>query len=107
MMEWALRTNRQRGLVDYTYCTGAQVVRTYRAKQSASNMVDFCMVIRPPVGSAEASRIDEVRENRPDVTINHTDHGILCKSPIVVSFETKRPGADLEKAMVQMGSWHA
>ncbi|KAI3530690.1 hypothetical protein CABS02_14418 [Colletotrichum abscissum] len=107
MMEWALRPNRQRGLVDYTYCTGAQVVRTYRAKQSASNMVDFCMVIRPPVGSAEASRIDEVRENRPDVTINHTDHGILCKSPIVVSFETKRPGADLEKAMVQMGSWHA
>ncbi|EXF86230.1 hypothetical protein CFIO01_02289 [Colletotrichum fioriniae PJ7] len=107
MMEWALRPNRRRGLVDYTYCTGAQVVKTYRAKQSASNMVDFCMVIRPPGGSAEASRIDEVRENRPDVTINHTDHGILCKSPIVVSFETKRPGADLEKAMVQMGSWHS
>ncbi|KAE9566689.1 hypothetical protein CGMCC3_g17142 [Colletotrichum fructicola] len=41
---------------------------------------------------------------RPEVTINHTDHGVLCKSPIVVSFEAKRSGADLEMATVQIGN---
>ncbi|KAI8227019.1 hypothetical protein K4K55_008210 [Colletotrichum sp. SAR 10_96] len=106
MMEWALRSNRQHGLVDYTYCPGAKVTTAYKAKSLTSNVVDFCMVIRPPEGSPEADRINAVRENRPDVTINHTEHGILCKSPIVVSFETKRPGEDEEKAMMQMGSWH-
>ncbi|KAJ0160333.1 hypothetical protein CTA2_8148 [Colletotrichum tanaceti] len=107
MMEWALRPDRRRGLVDYTYCTGAQVAKSYKPRRSPSNMIDFCMVIRPPDESPEAHRIDAVRYRRPDVTINHTDHGILCKSPIAVSFETKRPGADIEKATVQMGTWHA
>ncbi|KAG6037737.1 hypothetical protein E4U41_004830 [Claviceps citrina] len=107
MMEWVLRPNRQRRLVDYTYCTGAQIVKSYKPRQSPSNMVDFCMVIRPPQESLEAQRIDTVRLHRADVTINHTDHGILHKSPIAVSFETKRPGANLDKATVQMGTWHS
>ncbi|KAL3303801.1 hypothetical protein RB213_001174 [Colletotrichum asianum] len=41
---------------------------------------------------------------RPEVTTNHTDHDVLCTSPIVVSFETKRSRADLEKATVQIGN---
>ncbi|KAF5483023.1 hypothetical protein CGCS363_v015068 [Colletotrichum siamense] len=97
-MDWALRPNDYYGLVDNTYCIGAQEAKAYNAKESPSNMVDFCMIIRPPLRSPEADCIDEVCKMRPEVTINHTDHDVLCKSPIVVSFETKGSGADHEKA---------
>lgn len=106
-MNWALRPDYNYGLVDLAFCTGAQVAKAYRAQTSPSNMVDFCMVIRPPAGSPEAERIDQVRIERPDSTINHAEQGMLSSCPIVVSFETKRPGADLEKAIVQMGTWHS
>lgn len=108
LLAWVFRpTDRRRGLLDYRYCTSAQVISHYKPKNAPSKMVDFCIMARPDADSPEQHAIQALCRKRPGLTINHTDWGDLCKNPIAISVETKRQGEHWDKAVLQMGTWHS
>ncbi|EGU81314.1 hypothetical protein FOXB_08171 [Fusarium oxysporum f. sp. conglutinans Fo5176] len=91
---------------DYRYCTTAHIIPEYRPYGTSSKCIDFCICIETPKGSLERQKIDEAIKTRPGLSINHTDWGDLCKNPITLSIETKRQ-VSWEKALLQIGTWHA
>lgn len=95
------------GPVDYRWSQPAQIISTYRPQGAPSKMVDFCIFYRPEKGSVQDQALTDVCQIRPFKSINHTDLGDLCKWPIVLSIETKRPGIELDKAKLQIGTWHS
>ncbi|RKK79605.1 hypothetical protein BFJ71_g16164 [Fusarium oxysporum] len=70
-------------------------------------MVDFCVIYKPERGSAVERAIEEICQTRPAQSINHTDLGDLCKRPIALSIETKRPNIDRNNATLRMGTWQS
>ncbi|EXA31106.1 hypothetical protein FOQG_17673 [Fusarium oxysporum f. sp. raphani 54005] len=70
-------------------------------------MVDFCVIYKPERGSPVERAIEEICQTRPAQSINHTDLGDLCKRPIALSIETKRPNIDRDNATLQMGTWQS
>ncbi|KAK1974998.1 hypothetical protein LZ30DRAFT_376743 [Colletotrichum cereale] len=96
-----------RGLIAVKHCTTAQIVNEFRPKGAPSHMVDYCLVIDPTKDAAAWERVNSICRSRPGASINHTDMGSLASHPIAVSIETKRPGEEWSKAMLQLGTWHA
>ncbi|OBR02016.1 hypothetical protein CH63R_14588 [Colletotrichum higginsianum IMI 349063] len=96
-----------RGLVAVKHCTTAQILKEFRPKGAPTHMVDYCLVIDPTREVAACQRINTICRSRPGASINHTDMGSLATHPIAVSIETKRPGEEWSKAMLQLGTWHA
>ncbi|EEY15914.1 conserved hypothetical protein [Verticillium alfalfae VaMs.102] len=108
ILSWVLRPNdNESGLVDFRCSTSSRISRRFSPRTSTSKMVDFCTIFKPPTGSHPARRIDEICRTRPGRSINHSDAGALCTYPVGLSLEFKSPGADVVKAMVQIGAWHA
>lgn len=68
-------------------------------------MVDYAFVITPDWDLDE--KITNRLKGRLESTINHTKAEHLRYKPIAISFETKKPGTDLEGANVQLGVWAA
>ncbi|KAF4946171.1 hypothetical protein FSARC_14256 [Fusarium sarcochroum] len=103
------RSNRfiSDGPVDFRYSQVAQIIHAYKPREAPSKMVDFCIFYRPGKGSAEEQAIENICQERPAQSINHTDLGDLCKRPIALSIETKRPNIERDSATLQMGTWHS
>ncbi|KAJ0127149.1 Transposase [Fusarium oxysporum f. sp. albedinis] len=95
------------GPVDFRYSQAAQIIRDYKPREAPSKMVDFCVIYKPERGSPVERAIEEICQTRPAQSINHTDLGDLCKRPIVLSIETKRPNIDRDNATLQMGTWQS
>ncbi|GJC89376.1 hypothetical protein ColLi_12214 [Colletotrichum liriopes] len=96
-----------RGLVAVRHCTTAQIMKDFRPKGAPTHMVDYCLVVDPTQDAAAREQINSICRSRPGASINHTDMGSLASHPIAVSIETKRPGEEWSKAMLQLGTWHA
>ncbi|KAK2469473.1 hypothetical protein H9L39_18932 [Fusarium oxysporum f. sp. albedinis] len=84
-----------------------KIIRDYKPREAPSKMVDFCVIYKPERGSPVERAIEEICQTRPAQSINHTDLGDLCKRPIVLSIETKRPNIDRDNATLQMGTWQS
>ncbi|KAJ3531063.1 hypothetical protein NM208_g9045 [Fusarium decemcellulare] len=106
LLDFAFRDADGADLLDYRYCTGAQIITEYKPKGAPSKTVDFCVVIKPPEQSTEAATIDSLTGTRPGLSINQTDWGNFNKHPIALSIETKRQ-SEWEKALLQIGTWHS
>ncbi|KAJ0131233.1 Methionyl-tRNA synthetase [Fusarium oxysporum f. sp. albedinis] len=89
------------GPVDFRYSQAAQIIHRYKPREAPSKMVDFCVFYSPEEGSEEEQAIEEICRTRPAQSINHTDLGDLCKRPIALSIETKRPNLALDNATLQ------
>ncbi|EXM16842.1 hypothetical protein RAB80_018293 [Fusarium oxysporum f. sp. vasinfectum] len=95
------------GPVDFRYSQAAQIIHRYKPREAPSKMVDFCVFYSPEEGSEEEQAIEEICRTRPAQSINHTDLGDLCKRPIALSIETKRPNLELDNARLQIGTWQS
>ncbi|KAL0929272.1 uncharacterized protein CTRU02_215813 [Colletotrichum truncatum] len=96
------------GLLGTQYCTTAQILSNYRPKGAPTQMVDFCIVVDPArdMQTPEARGIISRKcSSRPGSSINHSDMGGLTHLPIALSLETKRPGVEWDKALLQVGTW--
>ncbi|RMJ07405.1 hypothetical protein CDV36_012993 [Fusarium kuroshium] len=85
LLDFAFQGADNDDLVDYRYCTGAQIVTEYKPKGAPSKMFDFCICIKPQDSSTEARVIESFTGERPGLSINHTDWGNFCKHPIALS----------------------
>ncbi|KAL2669756.1 hypothetical protein Neosp_015201 [[Neocosmospora] mangrovei] len=107
LLAWVFRRESQKPLIDYRYCTSAQIIHTFKPKNAPSKMVDFCIIVRPGEDTEEQDMIENLCYNRPGQTINHTGWGNLCKDPVAMSIETKRHGENWDTAVLQLGTWHS
>jgi hypothetical protein len=111
ILEQAFRSRSNRfvsdGPVDFRYSQSAQIIHSYKPREAPSKMVDFCVFYKPGKGSAEEQAIEDICQTRPAQSINHTDLGDLCKRPIALSIETKRPNVERDNATLQMGTWQS
>ncbi|KAI0469796.1 hypothetical protein GGR56DRAFT_679121 [Xylariaceae sp. FL0804] len=69
-----------------------------------SKMVDFCLAIQPRTPESVLA-LDNMR--RLTTTINHTNYYPLRDKLLVLSAESKKPGAGGEEAKNQVGIWQA
>ncbi|KAH8656461.1 hypothetical protein BGZ61DRAFT_372283 [Ilyonectria robusta] len=107
LLSWVFRQKRSR-LVDYRYCTSAQILREFKPRNAPSKNVDFCVIIRPEEDSPAYEAIEDLcRLGRPGLAINHTEWGNFDKDPIAISIETKRHAENWDNAILQMGTWHS
>ncbi|KAM6513561.1 hypothetical protein FALCPG4_015954 [Fusarium falciforme] len=107
LLAWVFRRQSQNPLIDYRYCTSAQIIHAFKPKNAPSKMVDFCIIVRPGDDTDEQDMIENLCCRRPGQTINHTDWGNLCKNPVAMSIETKRHGENWDTAVLQLGTWHS
>ncbi|KAL7940525.1 hypothetical protein V8C42DRAFT_356202 [Trichoderma barbatum] len=90
-----------------TDCTTAQLHKEFRPVASAARMIDDC-IFRSFVDDKEwTSAIKKFAHINPTQSINHTDFVSIQYDPLLLSIETKKPAAELEKAKLQIGIWHA
>ncbi|KAF5560460.1 CAMK CAMK1 kinase [Fusarium napiforme] len=106
VLDFAFREANDASVGDYRYCTTAHIIPEYKPFGTSSKCVDFCICVETPKESLERQKIDDAIKTRPGLSINHTDWGDLCKNPIALSIETKRQ-VSWEKALLQIGTWHA
>ncbi|EFQ36477.1 uncharacterized protein GLRG_11622 [Colletotrichum graminicola M1.001] len=102
-------TGRQARLGEFSLCTTAPIIKDYLPEGEAEKKVDFCMYINPSADPDVSlqSKIVALRRALPETSLNHTSYVALCPYPISVSLETKRPGHDLNGAILQIGIWQA
>ncbi|KAG5745896.1 hypothetical protein H9Q70_011411 [Fusarium xylarioides] len=107
LLTWVFRKEKRVSrFTDYRYCPSTHIVTDFKPRAS-SNLVDFCIHIRPAEESPAQLSIKEICKSRPLGTINHVDGGNLNKDPIVISIETKKHGEEYGKAVTQMATWHS
>ncbi|UPL02763.1 hypothetical protein LCI18_013697 [Fusarium solani-melongenae] len=106
LLAWVFRQQSLKPLIDYRYCTSAQIIHAYKPKNAPSKMVDFCIIVRPGDDTDEQDMIENLCCQRPGQTINHTDWGNLCKNPVAMSIETKRHGENWDTAVLQLAGFH-
>ncbi|KAF5584631.1 uncharacterized protein FSUBG_12720 [Fusarium subglutinans] len=106
VLDFAFREANDASVGDYRYCTTAHIIPEYKPFGTSSKCIDFCICIETPKDSLERQKIDDAIKTRPGLSINHTDWGDLCKNPVALSIETKRQ-VSWEKALLQIGTWHA
>ncbi|KAJ6437560.1 6-hydroxy-D-nicotine oxidase [Purpureocillium lavendulum] len=63
--------------------------------------------INPSAEPYYAEKIDALRQNFPETSINHTSYTALRGHPTTVSLETKRSGNDFDGAVLQTAVWQA
>ncbi|KAK1974308.1 hypothetical protein LZ30DRAFT_608339 [Colletotrichum cereale] len=100
---------REARLGDFSLCTTASIIKDYLPEGEAEKKIDFCMYINPSADPDVGlqTKIDAFRRALPENSLNHTSYIALCPFPMSVSLETKRPGHDLNGAMLQIGIWQA
>ncbi|KAG4277954.1 hypothetical protein FPRO04_14024 [Fusarium proliferatum] len=79
----------------------------WEPREAPSKMVDFCVFYRPEKESAKEQAIADICRTRPAQSINHTDLGDLCKRPVSLSIETKRPNGERDNATLQIETWQS
>ncbi|EHK48872.1 hypothetical protein TRIATDRAFT_156068, partial [Trichoderma atroviride IMI 206040] len=90
-----------------TDCTSAQLHKEFRPVATTARMIDDC-IFRSFVDDEEwTSAIKKFAHINPTQSINHTDFVSIQYDPLLLSIETKKPAAELEKAKLQIGIWHA
>ncbi|KAI3572813.1 hypothetical protein IWW34DRAFT_759483 [Fusarium oxysporum f. sp. albedinis] len=109
ILEQVFRVDRftSRGLVDFRWAQAAQIIREFKPKDAPSKMVDFCVFYKPDKGSPEEHALELACKTRPGHSINHTDFSDLCRRPIALSIETKRPHIEGDTATLQVSTWHS
>lgn len=88
-------------IVSAAPCTTARLTGDPRG----SKMVDFCIYIEPPEGDLAAQRLHALSRRSIGFSVNHTDYSPLCRRPIAVSAESKKPGEHLAEAHLQVTVW--
>ncbi|GKT60991.1 hypothetical protein ColTof4_01107 [Colletotrichum tofieldiae] len=93
----------------FSICTTASMIKDYLPEGEAERKVDFCMYINPSADpdTGLQDKLNELRRVLPGTSLNHTSYAALCPYPISVGLETKRPGNDLDGAILQIGIWQA
>jgi hypothetical protein len=82
--------------------------RIFLPKSSGSKMVDFCVYADSTQQDVVSVKTYEAFCNtNPTKSVNHTDFLRLQMHPIVLSIETKAENQSLDKATLQVGTWHA
>ncbi|KAK1566117.1 uncharacterized protein LY79DRAFT_529392 [Colletotrichum navitas] len=97
-------------LCDFSLCTTASIIKDYVPAGIPAKRVDFCIYLDPAADATMVgitSKVLALRQRLPSSSLNHTSYGALCPHPISVGLETKRPGHDLDGAMLQIGVWQA
>ncbi|KAL7932216.1 hypothetical protein V8C35DRAFT_307712 [Trichoderma chlorosporum] len=90
-----------------TDCTSAQLHKEFRPVASTARMIDDC-IFRSFANDAEwTSAIKKFAHINPTQSVNHTDFVSIQYDPLLLSIETKTSAAELEKAKLQIGIWHA
>ncbi|KXH63953.1 hypothetical protein CNYM01_13850 [Colletotrichum nymphaeae SA-01] len=92
-------------LCDFSLCTTASIIKEYVPAGAPPKQIDFCIYLNPTVDVT--SKVLALRHILPSASLNHTSYGALCPHPISVGLETKRPGHDLDGAVLQIGVWQA
>ncbi|KAI0391277.1 hypothetical protein F5Y17DRAFT_441367 [Xylariaceae sp. FL0594] len=93
-------------------CTTARIHPAWKPTWSPGKMIDICLyhTSKFPDGHDDKdlqAKITQFSCLNPTRTVNHTDFFPMGTRPIVLSIETKKPGADWEEAKIQIGVWHA
>lgn len=70
-------------------------------------MIDDCIFRSFADDKKWTSAIKKFAHLNPTQSINHTDFVPIQYDPLLLSIETKKPAAELEKAKLQIGMWHA
>jgi hypothetical protein len=87
--------------------TSAQLHKEFRPVATTARMIDDC-IFRSFMDDEEwTSAIKKFAHINPTQSINHTDFISIQYDPLLLSIETKKPAAELEKAKLQIGIWHA
>ncbi|PNP52162.1 hypothetical protein THARTR1_07371 [Trichoderma harzianum] len=90
-----------------TDCTTAQLHKEFRPVASTARMVDDCIFCSFADNKEWTSAIKKFAHMNPAQSINHTDFVSIQYEPLLLSIETKKPAAELDKAKLQIGIWHA
>ncbi|KAF4977613.1 hypothetical protein FZEAL_5897 [Fusarium zealandicum] len=94
-------------LVDISLCTTAPIIREYLPIPLSDRRIDFCLYIDPRGDSNYPPKIDILRQQLPERSVNHTSYSPLLSHPTTVSFETKRSGNDFDGGIPQIAVWQA
>lgn len=70
-------------------------------------MVDMCIYASVNHDEKLKAAVVEFSKRSPTTSVNHTDFTITQDRPILISIETKKHGAQGDKAQAQMSVWHA
>lgn len=70
-------------------------------------MVDNCIFCSFTEDEEWTLAIKKFARMNSTQSINHTDFGPIQLSPLLLSIETEKPAAELDKAKLQIGTWHA
>lgn len=83
-------------------CTTARL----NGSPKGAKMVDYCIFVDPDDAPAREA-IDDICQESPYSTINHTDLFALASRPIVISAESKKPGEDWANSLLQLAVWQS
>lgn len=89
------------------YSTTAPIIRQYLPAAAPDRRIDLCIYNNPSIEPCYAKKIDALRQNFPETSINHTSYTALRGHPTTVSLETKRSGNDFDGAVLQTAVWQA
>ncbi|KAF4620217.1 hypothetical protein G7Y89_g14603 [Cudoniella acicularis] len=99
--------------VGFLNCTTARIQPTelipitYSGVTAESKMVDFAIYIEETAESNKGMTRMATLHPSTSPSWNQTFDPPLCTTPIAVSIETKRPGIEWDKAIVQVSIWAA
>ncbi|KAM5380124.1 hypothetical protein ACJZ2D_003771 [Fusarium nematophilum] len=94
-------------LVDFSLCTTAPIIREYLPSHLSDRRIDFCLYVDPVADPPYRSKVNSLREELPEKSINHSSYAPLQPHPTTVSIETKRSGNDFDGGILQMAVWQA
>ncbi|KAL7818547.1 hypothetical protein V8C26DRAFT_396622 [Trichoderma gracile] len=97
---------KQYGDFNVMLCSTARPHADFRPILSNSKMIDLCVYASLDQGN-EADAVTKFCRTAPTLSINHTIFEPLQLRPLILSIETKKHGAESDKAQLQIGVWHA
>ncbi|KAL6871969.1 hypothetical protein J3F83DRAFT_733295 [Trichoderma novae-zelandiae] len=97
---------KQYGEFNAMLCSTARPHADFRPILSNSKMIDICVYASLDQNN-EIDAVAKFCRTAPTLSINHTDFEPLQLRPIILSIETKKHGAESDKAQLQIGVWHA
>lgn len=87
--------------------TSASIIRKYLPEGLPDQRIDFCHYIDPTTQPKYAAKIESLRQELPEASINHTSYTALLGCPTTGSIETKRHGENFDGAVLQIAVWQA
>ncbi|KAG8413995.1 hypothetical protein J3458_011650 [Metarhizium acridum] len=94
-------------LVDFSICTSARLIKEYLLSPAPDQRIDFCFYIDAAADGDYARKVDAIRQELPEKSINQTSYGPHLPYPIFSVTETKRPGNYFDDAMLQLAVFQA